>query len=187
MKNTIFVILILILFFSFSCSVKCPCMNAEDLTWFPYHVNDTLCYVNHNNDSLFLKIENVDLSDEYEEKYKYKNKCITIANILAQNHYETSFEIYTSNRDWQRLINISFDIHLHDQKPYTKGEGGITIFTDEIKSRYINNKYYEETAFIERDTLQFDDDIWKTYIAKGYGIVQFHDRTSGYIWNLVHE
>ncbi len=187
MKIIKIIFLLCIVILTNSCKVECPCFNKNLLTWMPYEVDDELLYVNQQNDTLFFTVKSKILSEEYKEKKRFEEECFSKAEFEISDDLSTSGYDYTIyNYKDGATIDFKFSILIHNNV-YSSGGNSFLDIDCCLDTMTINNKLYQETITIERDTINFSDEIWKVIVANNYGIVKFYDKKTGYEWTLVEE
>ncbi|GAB4287483.1 MAG: hypothetical protein Kow0068_13280 [Marinilabiliales bacterium] len=172
-----------------SCKIECPSFDKSLLTWFPYEVGDQLMYTNQHNDTLIFSVKSKNLSESYKEKKRFEDECISDAVFYLSDDFSTiAYSQYYFTIDYDESgITIKYNIELLiSDNVYCSGSGSsdIECCLDTIT---INNRLYQEAVIIERDTINFSDEIWKVIVANNYGIIKFHDRETGYEWTLVNK
>jgi hypothetical protein len=192
MKSKVQSILIIFVFVLLSsCYKKCPEFNKKYLSWMPYNIGDELIFINQNNDTLSFIINRKYVTDEHKIKRIGKCSCGTPHAIAEGTSYEDNnyrnngltFEINYANN-----INegyMSFEIFLGKYNNHL-GYCSKRNFESYIDTMTINGFFYNEIVVLERDTINFTDEIWKVIVANNYGIVKFYDRETGDEWTLQH-
>jgi hypothetical protein len=182
---SLFILLIIIA--SHSCKVECPCFDEKLLTWMPYDINDKLMYMNQQNDTLVFFVKSKTLSVEYKEKVRFKEDCTSEAYFKINDELLSSgFEYFIREDTKDVVISCYFGLLIQDNI-YSSGDCSFSNIYCCLDTMTINNKLYDEVFTIERDTINFSDEIWKVIVANNYGIVKFYDRETGYEWTLIEE
>ena len=180
MKNKkYFFIFNLLLLLLTSCEYNCPNFDENLLSWMPYKKNNSLIYTNQQHDTISFQINKVDISDGYTTSRKNRNCCESRAIVGEVNNLKgIGCEIILL----ENSLSIQVSIRIGNNNGLNFLETNDIYSDTQILS--INNKQYSEVLVFERDTIKYDDEIWKIILANNYGIVQFYDRETGYIWTL---
>jgi hypothetical protein len=189
MKTLTLIFLLIAVYFINSCKVECPCFDKSLLTWMPYDVGDVLTYVNQQNDTLSFTVKSKILSEEYKEKKRFEDECVSDAVFHLSDDFSTiAYSQYYFTIDYDESgITIKYNIELLiSDNVYCSGLGSSNIECC-LDTITINGEYYNETIIIERDTINYSDEIWKVIVANNYGIIRFYDRETDYVWTLVDE
>lgn len=190
MKTSTLIFLLIVIFFINSCKVECPCFDKSLLTWMPYEVGDRLTYVNQQNDTLSFTVKSKILSEEYKEKKRFEDECVSDAVFDINDDLSTSGYRFVINKDMQNIgIHYEFGLLIDNNVNNPIYSSGICSSNIEccLDTITINDKFYNEVIIIERDTINYSDEIWKVIVANNYGIIRFYDRETDYVWSLVDE
>jgi len=181
MKNKISIFLISLIIIS-GCDYPCPGFDKELLNWMPYNLNDELVYINQYNDTLKFIVDAKEVSPPYETSRKNRDYCESHVSFNIREVLQPYINVIFSNiYQLEDNITIATEIDVENSSGYCYIE--TNNLDNDIKELTINNVEYK-TIILEKDTLKYDDKIWKIIIAKNYGIIQFHDRETGNIWTL---
>lgn len=187
MKTTI-IIFISLFILLISCKKECPSFNRDLLCWLPNSINDTLIFINNQNDTISFVVNDKNIYDD-DSKYGRWNKyqCNSEANInafLLQNTDNIIREsiLYSNAKD------IYFDISLY----FNDKRGEFSLFTMDINDNVINsividNYEYSNVIIFEKDTIENSNlsGFWKLIISKDIGIVKIYEKENNNVWTLL--
>ncbi len=167
------------------CKYNCPGFDEKLLSWMPYEENDTITYISQQNDTITFQINKYSVSNSYETTRKNRDYCASDASFYTIDNEGKVCGVGT----WISMDNNKTNINVSVNINNNKGEIDKTVknITDAVETLSINGKQYDEVLIFEQDTIKQDDEIWKIILANNYGIIQFYDRVTGYIWTLQHD
>ena len=167
MKNTILICICAILLSG--CKVKCPDLDKNILSWYPYEVGDIINLSSESN-ILSLTISNVQI--DHTTHYSTGTKC---------GNCDDNIFIYAKHQD---TITFEINVYLTENKISSEGYSIKNSFfggNPDITANYtINNKVYNQVKIYESTRGQ---EFKKLIVAKDFGIVSLTD-TLGNEWIL---
>lgn len=186
MKAIIYFLISVVIIFN-SCKKECPPFNRELLCWLPYTINDTLIFVNNQNDTISFIVNEKNI---YDDNTKYgrwdKCQCSSEANINAFS-LQNSENFIRQNILYSNVKDIYFNISLY----FNNRGGEFSLFTMDINNNVLNsividNCEYYDVIIIENDTIKYPtiSDYWKIVISRDIGLVKIYARENK-IWTLI--
>ena len=176
MKKLIISILIFITFFSCK-STYCPSFPENLEYFFPYVKGDVINFIDQNNDTLQLIVNENLVSDSYS--IKWNCKCSCVANLG-----------FTTDLETEHLLGLEGAIIIHPEE--NKSELSIKIYNAQLNSDTFTiivenlNPYLVDTSNIFGDTIRIQKEdynrIRSILIIKGKGIVEFFDKNQNCNW-----
>lgn len=185
MKAIIFILISAVIIFN-SCKKECPPFNRELLCWLPQAINDTLKFIDNQNDTLVFKINDKVIFDD-NTTYRRNNKCQCGSEahfnaVSLQNSNHSIFEKIIYSNVNEIYFNISININ--------EKRGEFSLFTENVdmnsmNSIIIDDHIYNNVIIIENDTIKYPtiSDYWKIVISRDIGLVKIYARENK-IWTL---
>lgn len=186
MKTIKFILISATIIFS-SCVKKCPPFNRELLCWLPQNVNDTLKFIDNQNDTLIFKINEKIIFDD-DSKYRKNNKyqCCSEANFNAISLHDSN-----SNISEKIIYSNTKEIFFNILIKVNEKRGVFSLLAKDanmnsINSINIDNHTYNDVIIIENDTIEFPtiSDYWKIIISKNIGLIKIYERGNK-TWTLI--
>lgn len=158
----------------------CPAFPTKLVEYFPYSNGEELKFMNTNNDTVTLKINNYRTSDSYSFDWNCKCVCEADAGFDTDNSDIYSIKIkggiFFSNEDNTSILSCNFyDAQLSNDN------------FEIVKT--IENPYSDTPIESFGDTVLMKKDDYYRFnsvkIIKGKGIVEFWDNNQNCNWILI--
>ncbi len=186
MKKSVFLIIALLLILN-SCKKGCTPFDRDLLCWLPNSINDTLTFINNQNDTVLFLVSDKYIHDD-DNKYGIWDKCQcgSYAGIDALSLTNSEDKIYERifNSDVKN-IGLIYSIMLNGKR------GEFVLSTTDINkivtaSIEIENHIYKNVIIMTRDTIEHPNlsGFWKVIISQDIGIVKFYETGNSNIWTL---
>ena len=179
MKNITLIILTALMASTGCKDTHCPAFPAHLVDYYPYHIGDILKFTNPANDTIAVKINNVETSGK--ESFAWNCKCACgfnhhyTAEGIGTSKFQIGGSIYGSDNSisiWSKLA----DVYNFDNLYFTK---------ENINPHALENSHiFGDTVVLEyTEAVGFN----KVFIVKGEGLVEFFDIKNNCIWKKVKE
>ena len=179
-KITFFIILSILI----SCkgNKQCPPFDRELLVWIPYEKDDTIKFVNTENDTIMFRVSEISIFDDLS---KYKYGCFS--------EYSCLFVLDVNNSMYYKIINECEDcVTLNLGIALNEKNGSFAFNTNNFETKItkdtiIGNQNYSNIIMLSVDTVKYPNlsHYWKIIIAKNKGIVKFYDRIDNEVWTYI--
>lgn len=154
----------------------CPAFPNSLIEYYPYLINDVLRFVNSNNDTLTIEINNTWKTDGYS--YAWNEKCACGADAGFDTNVNDNYSLKIEGNISATDITI-FRCNFYNAK----------INNDNFAVRIEGNPYTEKLTDNFSDTILIEKQdyyrISHVKIIKGKGIVEFMDNELNCIWKKI--
>lgn len=164
------------------CKVDCPAFPEHLADYFPYRTNDTLLFVNQNNDSVLFVVYIIEKAKEHSFGRRCKCEC------------DSRFYFKAHVNNWTFLEgNIGVYSKPEIYVDFGDGYWDIATTTNSFLS------FYEETGknpFDSKNSFLFgeiiilensENQISRVMIMKGKGIMEFYDQRDSFHWKSINK
>ena len=177
MKNYIFSILLLVLCLTSCIKAKCPGYDLNDFYTIPFRYGDTLTYISNQFDTIHLIVN----------------------DFYSRGAYEfTSYPDYDCDLDTYYQTDIKNGISIKEHITY-----GISVqFCNDVSYKTTSSNYTEKDNYkVEVSSITVDNILVRKYFVTDlsfnrridrftkidtYGIIEFHDKTTGLTWKQIN-
>jgi hypothetical protein len=188
---------VLVLFFGlvnlFSCKSekKCPAFNPSDLQYIAYNQFDTLTFVNQQNDSLFIYLQNFNLSPTFSQRCDFMQfvcPCINFVEVLAKNSASGFTYVFlrmeqsdASDMRYHkyRVLDFDFELDFENELIYADDFPYLDVYeTFSIRDVV----YYKVAAYTDLENASAQ--LSTVYLNKANGIIRILTKEN-VIWDRV--
>ena len=155
----------------------CPAFPEHIVDYFPYKENDTLLFVNHNNDSVSFVIDLIGKTEDHS--YGWRCGCSCSNSYVLESFPSLHVEIFI---DGKACIYISLSNGYFDRTDLTRSRLILCEETGKNPLDLQNSDIFGETVLIEAS----DQQISSIVIVKGIGVTEFYDRKNNFQWKSIN-
>jgi len=168
---------------------ECPAFNSSDLEHIPYSEYDTLKFVNQQNETYSIYLQEYNLSTSFEQDcniLQFVCPCINYVELIAQNSaIRTSYSFLRMEQSdvsdmryfKYKIMDYDFELDFENEVSYFND----FPYLDLLETFTMNNMLFHNVV-IYSNTENSTSNVLKVYLNKTDGILRIETK-DGSIWN----